>query len=103
MSETKFTPGPWEIKSRFVGPLVIASDDVEVAHVGLYHESWAQCVKNATLIAAAPDLYAALDRVLDAYVSERLWNGASTWDVDNRVVIGARAALARARGETDGQ
>lgn len=95
MSETKWTPGPWEITSGFVGPLkIVASVDesidrsgkMEVAHVGA--ETFDRCRANARLISAAPDMYDALA----AFVS----------DCDNtecEFCIAARAALAKSRGE----
>lgn len=104
MSETKFTPGPWEVVSRFVGPLVIVADcpaeidrsgKIEVAHVGA--ETFAMAAANAELISAAPELYEALATVMGwirnwdpEFVQDDEWP-----DAGNK----AKAALAKARGE----
>jgi hypothetical protein len=63
------TPGPWSVRSRFIGPLEILRevDGVAignpVALVGA--ETFPECAANAELIAAAPELL----EVLQAYVA----------------------------------
>jgi hypothetical protein len=55
----KPTPGPWEVRSAFVGPLQVwAGDHIQVADVGA--DTFDVCDANARLIAAAPDLLDAL-------------------------------------------
>ncbi|AZU97875.1 hypothetical protein [Vibrio phage LP.1] len=108
MSETKFTKGEWEIKPheddkeyiRIRGTVLGGKFKVaNVIDLKEHHDNseWckrerAESLANAHLIAAAPEIYAALDE-FDAYAST---------DVD---YIGSpfqkqvRAALAKARGE----
>lgn len=68
------TPGPWEIRSLFVGPLQIVAGDEIVAMVG--HDTFEVCAANADLIAAAPDLLAALETfvAIDDGDEPLLWN-----------------------------
>lgn len=107
MSAPAFTPGPWRIAKRGEDEAfyVVERDEpnepsrhaYRVAHVLDYNELQ-QNTANACLIAAAPDLYEALDRINVAacYASEE--------DTDAREAvllhIGelARAALAKAQG-----
>lgn len=95
MSEPSHTPGPWEtggVITRVVvwpngwnAPLCIAD-----CHAKNAPKTEAERVANARLIAAAPDLLAALNQVLDA--SED--NG----DMDDIDWDGIRAAIAKAKG-----
>jgi hypothetical protein len=56
------TPGPWHVVSKLVGPLCITTENGEtLAHVG--HDDFKICSANAELIAAAPDLLAALREI----------------------------------------
>jgi hypothetical protein len=85
----QFTPGPWEIESRVgsgkndyaVSP-AIGNDGFVCA---LTHGPDAQA--NARLIAAAPDLYSALDAVNEEIL------------LDGHLQELVEAALAKARGE----
>lgn len=107
MSETKFTPGPWFAN----GHEVLAPDDGD-------EDPWSvalaspcrgypndQSRANARLIAAAPEMYEALD-FLSAHARERV-SDAPEWRDDDTVQIvvtigdlrRARAALAKARGD----
>ena len=100
MAETRFTPGPWEYDGMvtddhghgwFVRPCAARTISVE----GRTDE---EADANAHLIAAAPDLYNALNRIMD-YAH----TGASVKDIipeDQPQFIAAYAALAKARGET---
>lgn len=108
----KWTKGPWEVKNGgdIFGPLggdsgdgVCADDNDgwQVAEVDKYHafvdgvlvELGGECRRaNLNLIAAAPDLYEALDDLL----SQVDQPSAPTW-LDLKQ---ARAALAKARGKS---
>ena len=82
MSDPKFTPGPWRLAYRTDGRCFITDSDRrylsgEIARPEDWH-----------LIATAPDLYAALDRITTC-----------TWPPTQDDVDIARAALAKARGE----
>lgn len=81
------TPGPWEVASAFIGPLHIRNQDgATLAHVG--HEDFDTCAANARLIAAAPDLLAALQMMLDQHGGLEVSPTAKA----------ARAAIAKATG-----
>lgn len=117
--ETKFTPGPWEFVpgSEHHGPYVSApwGDDIcdlyfmsdpsapSVRNGGPSRPIWfhaEQANANAALIAAAPDLYAALETLLGHCELANEGRGASL--VDPHSIRAARAALSRARGEAQG-
>lgn len=105
MSEAKFTPSPWVSYWR--------TSESDEADCGVFHEARpghahaiARCPKyvkeetwkaNGALIAAAPDLYAALVGVMElGCCSDEGICGieqSNTWN-------NARAALAKARGES---
>ena len=90
-----WTPGPWRIKE---GPchaadccdLTICGDIFMLAHIN--GPNYAHSQANARLIAAAPDLYAALDWLCRALVHDHNKN-IDYWTE-------ALAALAKARGES---
>lgn len=85
MTDTKFTPGPW--RRGQTGNLRIYGPDGMGEHSGVVAEVKSKNghqTANAHLIAAAPDLYEALEEVIAA-------TGYSNGK--------ARAALAKARGE----
>lgn len=117
MSETKFTRGPWYIDHdqtplEIIGPaenyrrfgvdgeraLASVGDDIVYEDRPRLEE---EDTANAHLIAAAPDLYDALEKLLARYTQL-----AGCGDCGNLVpeeeaeVIASRAALAKARGET---
>ena len=92
MNEKRFTPGPWEYHSG-VGPTFV----IEAATAGQFARvsRWtqgnrAEAEANARLIAAAPDLYEALQAFIDA--GDGHDDFTDEWPA-------ARAALAKARGE----
>ncbi len=100
------TPGPWEIVSRFVGPLYIVADvstaidksgKMEIAHVGA--DTFATAQANARLIAAAPELLDALE--LARWFVENFPTNALPDDKDFVTPIEkVSAAIAKARGTT---
>lgn len=101
--KAKHTPGPWIVDrdkddTEILGPKLrgerprIATVDVDFfyAFTGVIAAT-DECMANASLIAAAPDLLAALeDIVLKAEVT----------GLDDRRMGRARAAIAKARGES---
>lgn len=105
MSETKFTPGPWrtvrpsdnptKLYVRDCGGLI--AEGPFPSHYEGQDERFAKEVDqyeaNARLIAAAPELYEALDQILDDMGNDGLSCCQAAKDQ-------ARAALAKARGET---
>lgn len=91
MSETKFTPAPWVLEPTPSGLAVeVFSGDDFICRTR---------IKDGALIAAAPDLYAALERVLSE-MQEMAARSDLISDDEALAMNEARAALARARGET---
>lgn len=101
MTETKWTPGPWRISGKGT---VRAGDD----WVGSVH--WRNREANARLIAAAPDLYEALQKLLDRVEVDRClvfqqqgFRGAVPEMYERGLMpeqfVSTRAVLAKARGE----
>ena len=89
--QPKWTPGPWRVLNDEA--IKVASSDGSLATVTHIHlrgrRDTSEVEANAHLIAAAPDLYAALEMA-------QLW-----LSVDGRFDMqGINAALAKARGET---
>lgn len=100
MAETKFTPGPWRMvgttANRFV---VTASSGTVIA------ETWKDFRQeaDARLIAAAPELYGALEALIamQDQMSRKPTDGGGVFPADYGIVRGrAHAALAKARGES---
>jgi len=110
MSDTKFTPGPWwaaigkdQPVPYYRGLVSVLSSDphISICTGETGDQSGRTCGRdeweaNASLIAAAPDLYEALEHALtitlehhETTASQRSWNVAEM----------IRAALAKARGE----
>ena len=84
---SKHTPGPWEKAEPFA--TVRAPGRPCIADCGSRSDLDAQA--NARLIAAAPDLLAALEYIMAWTPND--WNAETARDM-------ARAAIAKARGET---
>lgn len=99
MSEFKGTPGPWKTQFKKHAQLQDGSHvhvltDAENFNIGLL-SSWvndldtrAEAEANAKLIAAAPELLAALDEILNLFTPAE--------QIGNRILIHARAAIAKA-------
>lgn len=91
MSEPKFTPGPWEISDGYYETRLDVVDPrgKEVAVLRLVPlEPPKTFEANARLIAAAPDMYDALESVLECgSVNDQWWVGK------------VKDALLKARGE----
>ena len=95
MSET--TRGPWSVEGPEQGQPVYSvwSADGRICEVG---PNCGQQPSNARLIAAAPDLAAALDRVLrEGFAVE---NGDGDWCITNDVLADVVKAARKARGES---
>ena len=109
MTETKFTPGPWIVDgsvirgdSDHIGRTVAVASTLNVAWP-YGRRATKEEPYNAHLIAAAPELYEALEDCITALepyddIKPRDWKT----DRENmrRVYQSARAALAKARGES---
>lgn len=107
MSETKFTPGPWNwMLVKPVRHIYVKRRTGLLAHSGFVACTYGADTNrltdsddeaNANLIAAAPELFTALDEALKAYDS-------AAYDSDEFILLAqafhfARAALRKARGE----
>lgn len=106
MSETKHTPGPWEVATscswrRIVGlrgelvcePVVQRADN----HPDLHFRNGGPDGPDARLIAAAPDLREALAALLERYTGLVNCGDCGFWDPETEdEVKAARAALAKA-------
>jgi hypothetical protein len=100
-----FTPGPWRVDPRYASDIQTADGALEIAGVaatiltgGEKPELEARFA-NARLIAAAPELYGALDKLRNdfaAFMSDVL--GSSDAEIANWLTP-ADAALAKARGD----
>jgi len=105
MSDTKFTPGPWErygVDGSVDIDIVTNPGSTDATSVCRVHWNGYDHDANANLIAAAPDLYAALKGLLDAYTQSDESYCDCSEDYGEAfpccVCIG-RAALANARRE----
>jgi hypothetical protein len=89
-----FTPGPWKLEphAKFA--------DTQMYWVNGVTSVGTQCVADARLIAAAPDLFYAVNDLL-GYLLPRPASAAaiSTTPTPEYAIAKARAALAKARGD----
>lgn len=107
MSETKFTPGPWVTERRTTKDgsshhTIGVTRDAICGVFGTHSSGRYMCVTgcidehDAALIAAAPDLYEALQAMLSATASD-----GADWSIEYRDARrAAYDALKKARGET---
>ena len=102
MANEKFTKGPWEAGRKDMATLVegipskciYAGDSYCAIASGAGTEDWYEIMANAYLIAAAPELYAMLEELLNEAEDFRKRSGKEvTWEDE------ARQLLAKARGE----
>ena len=92
--QPKWTKGPWAVERNkrtwgwvdVVGPSLGVGGPTQATDLTLADE--VKRIAEAHLIAAAPDLYAALEQIV------------FDWDGEPEDMFAARAALAKARGET---
>lgn len=100
MSETKWTPGPWRVDyqnednpddERLAVFSAAYSDETPGICAGT--KAWPLIREDADLIAAAPDLYAALESAESVLTHHGFPDNAQS------VLAAARAALRKARGE----
>ncbi|MBX3047003.1 MAG: hypothetical protein KF698_08415 [Anaerolineales bacterium] len=90
MSKPKFSPGPWHINTAS-GVQIFPATGASVCELNIL-EAKEENLANAALIAAAPELYAALDALVNPE------EGISVKGVNQRFEE-AKAILAKARGE----
>jgi hypothetical protein len=104
-AQASHTPGPWDDASKYpeIASVRIFAGSHYIATVGNSDDSREQTEANARLIAAAPELYAALLRARDALKANEDITG--TWDLYQRSpeMIAILGAIAKAEGRTAGQ
>jgi hypothetical protein len=98
----KHTPGPWELKSEgWKGQFIYGTDEHAkgvrfIAKVSLDFDG---AEANARLIAAAPELLEALKGLDEAYCRAGTLSKSERLE-DRKRLMAARAAIAKATGET---
>jgi hypothetical protein len=112
MSDTKFTQGEWVVgEQNGHGGLTIESDNFRIAtvYLGIVSSEWkwgadhlrqpknAMTVANAYLIAAAPDMYTALNEVYDFLGAPETHPQDDSGLFELSALV--RQVLAKARGE----
>lgn len=102
MSDWKFTPGPW-VHATDLGQVgsIETLDGVVIAQAQQIpgDDAWrTQRTANALLLAAAPELLATLEAMLDTYAELHALYDLGECDA----TIIARAAIAKAKGEANG-
>ena len=107
MNATQHTPGPWIIDGGSWTPrtqhLIRAKAVYCDAWIPVAHCYEPEAAANVRLIAAAPDLLAALQRlasIADEGAVLRHETGKPTWSFIDEVKQSARAAIAKATGGT---
>lgn len=95
MEKLTLSPAPWHVSGSKI-PIVYDANGWAVCNAVVFHgrHSEGQSLVNAKLIAAAPELLAALDQV-DAYLSP--FDGEEDAYAEIRSVI--QQAIAKAKGE----
>lgn len=92
----KHTPAPWKLAGATT--ISNAEQTACIAHVSTFSIEQSEADANAALIAAAPELLAALEKVLIEYHGyvdpDRTTGQFGEWEE----VIAARAAIAKAKG-----
>lgn len=105
MSAPNTTPGPWVAKGGRVEtaePSTSVAATIESFVTGIHGTrsiSRKEARANAHLIAAAPELYEALERMLSKHCNDT-GTAASDWKPDSAPFL-ALVALRKARGETE--
>jgi hypothetical protein len=92
MSEAIHTPGPWTVEFKSFGRGVIQAGEIRdardnvVTHIGVTDESG---IADARLIAAAPELLAALEKLLNATNDIESLSGCSERDLASKAIAKA--------------
>lgn len=105
-NETKFTSGPWLVSKEYSTMLMVSGKDgSDVCEVEVFaSDPDTGCfvaneeeIANANLISSAPELYQALDKILQAHYKNEQMGFGGFLDMDE--ADDARAALVKARGK----
>ena len=101
---SKHTPGPWKVHYEGSGDFVVYSGDVEIGTAWSQHahfmgsgEAELSNEANAHLIAAAPEMFDALERIANGDIGP---SNANDQIIIQSIVNTARVAVAKAKGET---
>jgi hypothetical protein len=104
---SKHTPGPWCICGNEKEATIVRAGDGIATHVARLHEMWicdehgGSVIANARLIAAAPDLLAALADMVDALKLDTLQDGGQfIGEAYADLFAAAQNAIAKARGQS---
>lgn len=97
MSNTKFTPGPWKKSGQFGISIGRDHGYISAQNTGCFYALVEEREANAALIAAAPDLYDALEQAAEALSNCKANTGYSS--MQYRAAIAIKSALEKARGE----
>jgi hypothetical protein len=104
MTDIKFTPAPWKIdRHRFVRTIASIGPLQADKYAG---SAWIECSEeDASLAAAAPDLYEALERSIDmlqdyARDYKEISGSNEVHPIHKEIIDQAEKALAKARGES---
>jgi hypothetical protein len=103
MSETKFTKGPWVIDSKYSTFLAVSANSVVVCDVSCCHDGYhikpsSEELANARLISCAPDMYKAIEELIEMFEAEVFERYGETGLSDDDVAE-YKQLLKRARGE----
>lgn len=88
----QFTPGPWKIRDTFGSKYIEDKTNNNLIATLDWMYSQDETNANAALIAAAPELLKALEKIISIY-------GLSNIDADTDEMNLARAVIAKAKGE----
>lgn len=96
---SKYTPGPWSVWTGDENHVIIAGDDSHGVAMVMLRPEDEHCLgpvetANARLIAAAPDLLEAVNRILLA-----LTENSGDLRADDESLLKARATIAKAVGD----
>ena len=94
MTEPKHTPGPWKRKDNFVYSPMSDEDDTLFVSIAIACTGIAPAIDNANLIAAAPDLYEALETTCEYCIGKEVTDCPC-----ERCITGK--ALRKARGDIE--
>ena len=99
------TPGPWRTDDRYRGAILAEVSSGPPPQVAMATGRGVEELDaNASLIAAAPELLAALHALVDQYIAvvEAPSGAQGAWDGnDDEEIIAARNAIAKATGGVD--
>lgn len=102
MSNAKHTPGPWFYDDSLKSRITINSSTASIAAIPYLDK---EAVANARLIAAAPELLAALNAIVFQVFQGSVWERdacitqARAWERD-ACITQARAAIAKAEAQS---